>query len=74
MSQEVHNYTELKQRIHEDLRAQHPEWVKPTGECPECDEHEVRLIQLLEVLARKESTTGPGQREPAEAETNHSLQ
>jgi hypothetical protein len=62
MSQQVHTYTELKEQIHDDLRAQHPEWIKPTGECPECDEHEARLKELLEALARGESSAEAGQR------------
>jgi hypothetical protein len=61
MSHEIHNYTELKQQIHEDLRTQHPEWIEPTGECPECDEHEARLKELLEAVARSESKTKAGQ-------------
>jgi hypothetical protein len=46
----VHTYTELEQQIHEDLRAQHPEWVAPDGKCPKCDEHEARLKELLDAL------------------------
>ena len=53
MSPQIHTYTELKHQIHDDLRAQHPEWVEPTGECPECDEHEARLRKLLDALTRK---------------------
>ena len=55
MSHQIHTYTELKQQIHDDLRAQHPEWVEPTGECPECDEHEARLKELFAALERSES-------------------
>ena len=51
-SHQIHTYTELKQQIHEDLRIQHPEWVEPTGACPECDEHEARLRELLDSLTR----------------------
>ena len=51
-SHQIHSYTELEQQIHEDLRAQHPEWIEPTGECPECDEHEARLRELLDSLTR----------------------
>ena len=54
-SHQIHSYTELEQQIHDDLRAQHPEWIEPTGECPECDEHEVRLRELLDSLTRKGS-------------------
>jgi hypothetical protein len=55
MSHQIHSYTELKQQIHEDLRAQHPEWIEPTGECPKCDEHEARLKELLESLMPRRS-------------------
>ncbi len=37
MSHPIHTYTELQQQIHDDLRIQHPEWVKPNGESPMCD-------------------------------------
>ena len=57
MSHEIHTYKELKEQIHEDLRSQHPEWVEPTGECPECDEHEARLKELLETMAPGDSCT-----------------
>ena len=62
MSHQIHTYTELQQQIHDDLRSQHPEWVEPTGECPECDEHEARLRKLLEALARSESKPEPAER------------
>jgi len=52
---EVHTYTELRQKIHDDLRIQHPEWVKPNGECPTCDSYELRLMELLDTLTRRES-------------------
>jgi hypothetical protein len=57
MSRQIHTYTELKQQIHEDLRTQHPEWILPNGKCPECDEHESRLRELLEAPGQIESTT-----------------
>jgi len=47
MPNEIHSYTELQQQIHQDLRVQHPEWVRPTGECPTCDSYELRLAELL---------------------------
>ena len=55
-SNQIHTYTELEQQIHEDLRAQHPEWIEPTGECPTCDEHEAHLRELLDALTRKGPT------------------
>jgi hypothetical protein len=50
MSHKIDTYTELKQQIHDDLRTQHPEWVKPDGDCPTCDSYESRLAQLLNRL------------------------
>ena len=47
MSYQIHFYSELQQRIHEDLRIQHPEWVEPNGSCPTCDSYESRLAELL---------------------------
>jgi len=47
MLTEIHSYTELQRQIREDLRKQHPEWVKPNGDCPTCDSYEARLAELL---------------------------
>jgi hypothetical protein len=69
MSDHVHTYTELKQQIHEDLRAQHPEWVEPGGECPKCEEHERRLRELLETVERRGSNSGASQRVSVENQT-----
>jgi hypothetical protein len=44
---QAHNYGELRQQIHDDLRIQHPDWVQPDGKCPMCDAYEARLIELL---------------------------
>jgi hypothetical protein len=38
---------ELRQQIHDDLRIQHPEWVRPNGQSPICDSYEARLMELL---------------------------
>ena len=46
MSHQIHSYSELQQQIHEDLRTQHPEWVRPNGDCPTCDSYERRLAEL----------------------------
>jgi hypothetical protein len=50
-----HTYAELRQQIHDDLRAQHPEWVQPNGESPLCDLYETRLMELLHNLTQDES-------------------
>ena len=52
MSHQIHTYTELRQLIHDDLRVQHPEWVKPDGESPVCDFYEARLMGLLDADAK----------------------
>ena len=56
VSHEVHTYTELRQKIHDDLRVQHPEWVQPDGKSPMCDSYEARLVKLLNSLTRREPT------------------
>jgi len=48
----IHTYTELQQQIHDDLRIQHPEWVKPNGESPICDSYEACLTEMLNPLKR----------------------
>src|SRR5438552_17016660 len=45
----------LQHQIHNDLRAQHPEWVEPNGESPMCDFYEARLAPLLDSCAHSES-------------------
>jgi hypothetical protein len=48
MAQEIHTYADLLQKIHSDLRMQHPEWIQPNGESPMCDSYEARLMELLD--------------------------
>jgi hypothetical protein len=52
---QIHSYTELRQKIHDDLRSQHPEWVQPNGQSPMCDAYEARLKELLDTLKRTAS-------------------
>jgi hypothetical protein len=52
MSHQIRTYTELRQKIHDDLRLQHPEWVQPSGESPICDSYEARLTKLIDALTR----------------------
>ena len=44
---EVRIYTQLQRQIHHTLRAQHPEWIQPNGDCPMCHAYEFRLAILL---------------------------
>src|ERR1043165_2822636 len=55
MSHPIHTYTELQQQIHDDLRIQHPEWVKPNGESPKCDSYDACLTEMLATLTRRGS-------------------
>ena len=43
----IDSFAALQLQIHNDLRAQHPEWIDPNGESPMCDFYEGRLAQLL---------------------------
>ena len=52
MSHQIRTYTELRQKIHDDLRLQHPEWVQPSGESPICDSYDARLTELIDALRR----------------------
>jgi hypothetical protein len=52
MPNEIHSYPELQRQIHQDLRAQHPEWVQPNGDSPICESYELRLAELLGLSQR----------------------
>ena len=53
MLHQLHTYTDLRKQIHDDLRIQHPEWVKPNGESPMCDSYEARLRETLDILTQQ---------------------
>ena len=52
MAHKLRTYADLLQKIHNDLRLQHPEWIQPNGECPTCDSYEARLMELLAASIR----------------------
>src|SRR6476619_5735101 len=52
---QIHTYAELRKRIHDDLRIQHPEWVQPNGESPLCDSYEARLTEELDTFTQRGS-------------------
>jgi hypothetical protein len=52
----IHSYRELQQRIHDDLRVQHPEWVEPNGDCPTCESYERRLAELIAIFQSEKRT------------------
>jgi hypothetical protein len=49
---ELASYTQLRRDIHDALRAQHPEWILPNGDCPTCESYESRLAELLRLTER----------------------
>jgi len=51
---EIHSYAELQRQIHDALRVEHPEWVKPDGDCPTCESYESRLAELLGLSSGKQ--------------------
>ena len=52
---QIHTYSELRHQIHDDLRIQHPEWVKPNGESPKCDSYDACLTEMVDTLTRRAS-------------------
>ena len=50
---EVRPYAQLQRQIHDALRVEHPEWVKPNGDCPTCESYESRLAELLGLSSPK---------------------
>ena len=55
MTYKANTYAALLQKIRNDLRIQHPEWIQPNGECPTCDSYEARLMELLDASRPVES-------------------
>ena len=62
MSPQIHTYSELRQKIHDDLRLQHPDWVQPNGESPICDSYDARLMDLISALTRSDVERVPESR------------
>jgi hypothetical protein len=52
-SDEIRSYVDLQRQIHDALRVEHPEWVKPNGDCPMCESYESRLAELLGLSSPK---------------------
>lgn len=49
---------QLQNEIHDALRAQHPDWVGPDGDCPTCESYELRLAELLGLSSQAEPRYG----------------
>jgi hypothetical protein len=52
MQDEIRNYAELQEQMHDALREQHPDWVDANGECSACQLYERRFAEQLERLAK----------------------
>jgi hypothetical protein len=53
MQDEIRTYAELQKQMHDALREQHPEWVEPNGDCPNCRFYERRFTELLAPIYQK---------------------
>ena len=49
-SGEIHSYAALQKQLHNDLLAQHPEWIDSDGNCPKCDEYDRRLAKVISIF------------------------
>ena len=47
LAAELPAYTQLQREVHDALRAQHPDWILPNGDCPTCDSYDARFAELL---------------------------
>jgi hypothetical protein len=47
---QIRSYAELQKQLHNDLLAQHPEWIGPDGNCPTCDEYDRRLAETISIF------------------------
>ena len=50
---EIHNYSELREHMHEALLHEHPEWIEPNGKSPMLDQYDTRLAELLSTLSER---------------------
>ncbi len=50
MSDDIRTYVDLQKEVQQALRAQHPEWIEPSGDCPTCESYEQRLAELLNLF------------------------
>jgi hypothetical protein len=57
MTDEIRSYAQLQRKIHDALRAEHPEWVEPNGDCPTCESYESRLAELLGLSSTTKNQT-----------------
>jgi hypothetical protein len=52
---EVPAYAQLQREMHDALRAQHPDWILPNGDCPTCESYDARFAELLMYMQPRSS-------------------
>ena len=62
-------YVALQHEMHNALRAQHPDWIKPNSDCPTCDSYEPPLAHFF--LSLVHSSAGTSQPRSKPAACNH---
>jgi len=50
MKDEIQNYRALRERMHQALAAEHPEWIEANGGSPMLDLYDARFAELLKML------------------------
>jgi hypothetical protein len=55
MTLEDPTYAQLQRELHHALRAQHPDWILPNGDCPTGDSYDARFAELLRQLPPTDS-------------------
>ena len=57
MSDKICSYAQLRELIRVSLRAQHPEWIEPSGDSPICDFYDARFAEILSLIPSRDETT-----------------
>jgi len=70
-SDAIDRYADLQWRMHDALRAQHPEWIEPDGTSPICDDYDARFAKLLNLFCESYASKMPvaGRRNDVESLT-----
>ncbi len=61
MSYDIRSYAELRERMHEALRNEHPEWLEADGSSPMLELYDARFAELLAISKANRSRSRPEQ-------------
>ena len=64
--QQIRSYAELQEQLHDDLRAQHPEWIDANGNSPMVDWYDQRLAELIALFQSANKQSARATVSPAE--------